>query len=155
MRDLGAVAVGIGSAPPPGEATASAECCRTIPWCWWCLGSDPEVELLSLPCWAPISMPGRGRPPQTGEEGEAVLVGAQRVGFYPLFHHSRRIAASMTRSSIDNFIRILRDNGMVSLFSLGNFKGTIHTLPHNIRPPLFRLVFLLSPLLLPSLPLPT
>ena len=84
MRDLGAVAVGIGSAPPPpGEATASAECCRTIPWCWWCLGSDPEVELLSLPCWAPISMPSRGElaAARTGqEEGEAALVGDQRVG---------------------------------------------------------------------------
>ena len=59
MRDLGAAAVGTGSAPPP-PPRASAGCCRTIPWCWWCLGSDPEVELLSLPCWAPMAMRARG-----------------------------------------------------------------------------------------------
>ena len=71
MRDLGAAAVGIGSAPPP-PPPASAECCRTNPWCWWCLGSDPEVELLSLPCWAPIPMPSRsrvGRPAAEGRRG--------------------------------------------------------------------------------------
>ena len=143
IRDLGAATVGVGSAPPPvaPEAIASG-CCKTIPWCWWCLGSDPELALLSLPCCAPISAPpSRGRSPQRLRRRRAKLVGSAPGSRQTHSPHRRQLH---TLTNWD-WLRILQSPSHFGM----------NTLPHRIWPPspprsTCRSFFFLSPLLLPQ-----